>query len=156
VLKRAADTDLIDAIHAVARGEQFVSPDTERSAIKEWLGGNRDERLDRAWDPPGAHWSDRPGLIGGRDVILDSTLLPAWSRHDPAAAWSFPSVSKGRVFGYKVHTLLDRASRLPVFFLLSSANRNDLPFAYPLLGFARLAFGPSQMRHQDRLRPVVH
>ena len=26
VLKRAADTDLIDAIHAVARGEQFVSP----------------------------------------------------------------------------------------------------------------------------------
>ena len=28
VLKRAADTDLIDAIQAVARGEQFVSPDT--------------------------------------------------------------------------------------------------------------------------------
>ena len=26
VLKRAADTDLIDAIRAVARGEQFVSP----------------------------------------------------------------------------------------------------------------------------------
>jgi DNA-binding NarL/FixJ family response regulator len=45
VLKRAADTDLIDAIQAVARGEQFVSPDTERAVIKEWLGGSRDERL---------------------------------------------------------------------------------------------------------------
>jgi DNA-binding NarL/FixJ family response regulator len=45
VLKRAADTDLIDAIQAVARGEQFVSPDTERSVIKEWLEGSRDERL---------------------------------------------------------------------------------------------------------------
>jgi len=45
VLKRAADTDLIDAIHAVARGEQFVSPDTERAVIKEWLDGSREERL---------------------------------------------------------------------------------------------------------------
>jgi DNA-binding NarL/FixJ family response regulator len=45
VLKRAADTDLIDAIHAVARGEKFVSPDTERAAIKEWLEGDRTERL---------------------------------------------------------------------------------------------------------------
>jgi len=45
VLKRAADTDLIDAIHAVARGEKFVSPDTERAAIKEWLEGDRAERL---------------------------------------------------------------------------------------------------------------
>ena len=45
VLKRAADTDLIDAIQAVARGEQFVSPDTERAVIKEWLDGDRPERL---------------------------------------------------------------------------------------------------------------
>jgi DNA-binding NarL/FixJ family response regulator len=51
VLKRAADTDLIDAIHAVARGEQFVSPDTERAVIKEWLGGSREERLDDPLTP---------------------------------------------------------------------------------------------------------
>jgi hypothetical protein len=74
----------------------------------------------------------RVGLIRGRDVIIDSTLLTAWTRLDISAAWSYPS-SKGRVFGYKVHTLLDRHARLPIFFLLSSANRNDLPFAYPLL-----------------------
>jgi len=45
VLKRAADTDLIDAIHAVARGEQFVSPVTERAVIKAWLDQGRGEEL---------------------------------------------------------------------------------------------------------------
>jgi hypothetical protein len=80
------------------------------------------------------------GLIAGRDVALDSTLLAAWTATDPDAAWSFPS-SKGRVFGYKVHVLLDRAARLPILFLLSPANRNDLPFAYPLLWLARSLLG---------------
>jgi hypothetical protein len=74
----------------------------------------------------------RVGLVRGRDVVIDSTLLTAWTRLDVSAAWSFPS-SKGRILGYKVHTLLDRHARLPIFFLLSAANRNDLPFAYPLL-----------------------
>jgi hypothetical protein len=31
------------------------------------LAANRDERLDRAWDPPAAWWPDRPGLVAGRD-----------------------------------------------------------------------------------------
>jgi Transposase DDE domain len=79
------------------------------------------------------------GLIRGRDVVIDSTLLAAWTRLDVSAAWSYPS-SKGRVFGYKVHTLLDRYARLPIFFLLSPANRNDLPFAYPLLWVGRFLF----------------
>jgi DDE family transposase len=82
----------------------------------------------------------RGGLIAGRDVALDSTLVAAWTAADPAAAWSFPSRT-GRIFGYKVHVLLDRAARLPLLFLLSPANRNDLPFAYPLLGLARLLLG---------------
>jgi len=79
----------------------------------------------------------RCGLLRGRDVVIDSTLLSAWTRQDPSAAWSYPSAHKGRVCGYKVHTLLDRAARLPLFFLVSPANANDLPFAYPLLWFAR-------------------
>ena len=79
----------------------------------------------------------RGRLATGRDVVLDSTLLAAWSRQDPDAAWSYPSRHHGRVFGYKVHVLLDRAARLPLFFLVSPANRNDLPFAYPLLWVAR-------------------
>lgn len=73
----------------------------------------------------------RGGLLTGRDVVIDSSLLAAWSKDDPDAAWSFPS--SGYVFGYKAHVLLDRAARLPLFFLLSPANKNDLPFAYPLL-----------------------
>jgi DNA-binding NarL/FixJ family response regulator len=51
VLKRSADTDLIDAIQAVARGEQFVSPVTERAAIKEWLDSGRVDRLEDPLTP---------------------------------------------------------------------------------------------------------
>jgi hypothetical protein len=36
-----------------------------------------------------------------------------------------------------VVVLLDRAAHLPLFFLLSPANRNDLPFAYPSLWLGR-------------------
>ena len=79
----------------------------------------------------------RCGLLRGRDVVLDATLLPAWTPRDPAAAWSDPTPRQGRVFGDKVHVLLDRAARLPLFFLRSPANRNDLPFASPLLWAAR-------------------
>ena len=31
------------------------------------LAANRDEMLNRAWDPPAGHWPDRPGIIAGRD-----------------------------------------------------------------------------------------
>ena len=31
------------------------------------LAANRDEMLDRAWDPPAEHWPDRPGVVAGRD-----------------------------------------------------------------------------------------
>ena len=27
------------------------------------LAAIRDERIDRAWDPPAAHWPDRPGVV---------------------------------------------------------------------------------------------
>lgn len=82
----------------------------------------------------------RTGLIHGRDVVLDATLLGAWTKTDPSADWSYPTRS-GHVFGYKVHLLLDRAARLPVFFLLSPANAHDLPFAYPLLRAGRFLLG---------------
>jgi DNA-binding NarL/FixJ family response regulator len=51
VLKRAADTDLIDAIQAIARGEEFVSPVTERAVIKEWLKSGRQEPLEDPLTP---------------------------------------------------------------------------------------------------------
>ncbi|MBV9407307.1 MAG: NRDE family protein [Candidatus Eremiobacteraeota bacterium] len=32
------------------------------------IGANRDERLDRAFEPPGRHWPEQPGIVAGRDV----------------------------------------------------------------------------------------
>ncbi len=43
VLKRAADTDLVDAVRAVARGESFLSPMTENALVKAWLEGDGEE-----------------------------------------------------------------------------------------------------------------
>jgi hypothetical protein len=39
------------------------------------LAGVRDELVDRAWEPPGRHWPDHPGLIGGRDLQAGGTWL---------------------------------------------------------------------------------
>lgn len=39
VLKRAADTDLIEAIRAVERGEPFLTPEAQQALIKDVLGG---------------------------------------------------------------------------------------------------------------------
>jgi len=38
VLKRAADTDLIDAIRAVERGEPFLTPEAQQALIRDVLG----------------------------------------------------------------------------------------------------------------------
>lgn len=39
------------------------------------LAGIRDEFVQRAWQPPGHHWPDRPGLLGGRDELAGGTWL---------------------------------------------------------------------------------
>jgi len=74
----------------------------------------------------------RMGIIKGWDLIIDSSLLAAWYHHDPAAAWSWPSPWKGRVFGYKVHTILCRWSYRPLFFVVTPANCHDGPLAIPM------------------------
>lgn len=72
------------------------------------------------------------GVIKGWDLIIDSSLLAAWYRGDPDAAWSWPSKWKGRIFGYKVHTILCRWSYLPLFFVVTPANCHDGPLAIPM------------------------
>ncbi|MBA2629929.1 MAG: response regulator transcription factor [Thermoleophilaceae bacterium] len=47
VLKRAADTDLIDALRMVAAGRTFVSGEAQRSLRDEWLEGGRTDPGDR-------------------------------------------------------------------------------------------------------------
>lgn len=49
------------------------------------IAANRDERLDRAWDPPGRWWPEHPDLTGGRDRSAGGTWL-ALSRAGVAAA----------------------------------------------------------------------
>ena len=39
------------------------------------LAANRDERFDRPWDPPGAHWPARPGVVAGRDRLGGGTWM---------------------------------------------------------------------------------
>jgi hypothetical protein len=39
------------------------------------LAANRDERIDRIWDPPGAWWPKRPGVIAGRDRTAGGTWM---------------------------------------------------------------------------------
>jgi len=49
------------------------------------LAGNRDERLDRPWDPPAAWWPDRPGVVAGRDRSANGTWMGI-NRHKVVAA----------------------------------------------------------------------
>lgn len=39
------------------------------------LAANRDERLDRAWDPPHDRWDGHPGLLAGRDRTAGGTWM---------------------------------------------------------------------------------
>ena len=39
------------------------------------LAANRDERVDRAWDPPAAFWPDRPDVVAGRDRSAGGTWM---------------------------------------------------------------------------------
>lgn len=48
------------------------------------LAANRDERLDRPWDPPSEWWPDRPGVIAGRDRLGEGTWM-GLNRHHVVA-----------------------------------------------------------------------
>ncbi len=49
------------------------------------LAANRDERLDRAWEPPAAYWPDHPGVVAGRDRTAGGTWIGV-NRHGVVAA----------------------------------------------------------------------
>lgn len=70
----------------------------------------------------------RRGVISGKELIIDSTTIIAWYKEDFDALYSFCGK-----FGFKVHTVICRFSMMPLMFILTPANRNDAPFAIPLL-----------------------
>ncbi|MDB5392706.1 MAG: hypothetical protein JWM91_212 [Rhodospirillales bacterium] len=39
------------------------------------IAANRDERLDRPWLPPAAHWPDRPDIVAGIDELAGGSWL---------------------------------------------------------------------------------
>jgi hypothetical protein len=39
------------------------------------VGANRDEMIDRAWEPPARHWPDRAETVGGRDALAGGSWL---------------------------------------------------------------------------------
>ena len=81
------------------------------------------------------------GVLAGRDLIINSTILRSWSLHDAYCAVSYKYKDVNKRFGVKVHTLIDRVSGLPVMLSLSPANANDGPFGLPLLQAAIQLYG---------------
>lgn len=62
------------------------------------LAANRDERLDRAWDAPAAHWPGLPGLVGGRDRQDGSSWRPFnLVVADRRSAWLLVSEGDGAI-----------------------------------------------------------
>ncbi len=49
------------------------------------FAANRDEMLDRPWQPPERHWPDRPEVVAGRDELAGGTWLGV-NDHGIAAA----------------------------------------------------------------------
>ena len=41
------------------------------------VAANRDESLARPWRPPASHWPDRPGVVGGFDLLGGGTWMAA-------------------------------------------------------------------------------
>src|ERR1700739_1405259 len=39
------------------------------------MGANRDEMIDRPWEPPGRHWPDRPEVVAGLDRLAGGSWL---------------------------------------------------------------------------------
>jgi transposase len=85
----------------------------------------------------------RCGLIGARDLIIDSAPILAWRRADPDATVGHAPAQHPKRFlhGFRVHTLLCRGAGLPLLFLLSPAHQHDAPFAQPLLNWAVHLYG---------------
>lgn len=77
----------------------------------------------------------RAGIIKGTDVIIDTTILKAWTIKDKEATWNY-----AKKFGYKVHMLICRYTMLPIMFAVTDARRHDSQMAIPLLAATKAMF----------------
>jgi len=82
----------------------------------------------------------RLGVITGKALIVDSSLLAAWYSDDPGATWQ-QYAKKKAVFGYKVHAVLCQASNLPVFVLVTPAHVHDSLVGWFIILVAAVLYG---------------
>ncbi len=82
----------------------------------------------------------RLGVITGKALIVDSTLLSAWYHADPGATWQ-KYAKKKAVFGYKVHAVLCQTSNLPVFVLVTPAHVHDSLVGWFIVLVAAVLYG---------------
>ena len=82
----------------------------------------------------------RLGVIHGKALIVDSSLLAAWYHADPGASWQ-KYAKKKAVFGYKVHAVLCQASDLPVFVLVTPAHVHDSLVGWFIVWVAAVLYG---------------
>ena len=82
----------------------------------------------------------RLGVITGKALIVDATLLSAWRHADPGATWQ-KYAKKAPVFGYQVHTVLCQRSDLPVFFLVTPAHVHDSQVGWFVVLVAAFLYG---------------
>lgn len=89
------------------------------------------------------------GIINGTRIAMDATLIWAWSNpykkkpSDKDARWGVKRKTKKktiRVFGYKVHVVVDAKTELPIAFYVTPANRNETRIFWKLLAMF-LIFG---------------
>lgn len=104
----------------------------------------------------------RLGVLTGKELIVDSTLLRAWYRDDPGATWQ-KYAGKKSLFGYKVHTVLCHQADLPVFVLVTAAHVHDSQAGWfvvllsaILYGFRVLVVYADAAYFDGRMFKVVH
>ena len=79
----------------------------------------------------------RTGALSGAQVILDASLLRAWYKRDPDAKLAGRRGGKA-TYGFKIHSLVDRWTYLPLFFVVTLANVSEVKTA-PFLLLATVA-----------------
>ena len=82
----------------------------------------------------------RLGVITGKELIVDSSLLKAWYKDDPGASWQ-KYAGKKALFGYKVHTVLCHQADLPVFVLVTAAHVHDSQVGWLVILLSALLYG---------------
>jgi transposase len=71
------------------------------------------------------------GFLNLHTVAIDGSIIPAHP-DDPDAGWGWDHIEQKRVYGYKIHALVDTHSELPVAITITKANRHDSTQFRPL------------------------